>query len=382
MDASLVVPEEPRGRGPYAGWEVARNHDLSVVWFSELVGDITWTRAILVMEKTPTPEQTDRVTRIMPRVHRLCTDKTGMGSTIFETMDHRFPGKVEGITFTQATKESMATKTKRRMEKKRCRLPNDQAVWQSFRSVRKSTTALGQIRFDTASDKRNDHSDRRWSFALAESAVEQRPIYGLLEYWRQEAEKLKVGCGQGPSTGAEIAQERGRAQIKYAQDIGCFGAEKIPLEKDRTSKLRTRMVTEKPACCPKCQATSVARVAGKFRCGQCALQWGGGSGPRLPSRRDLVGWRSSGSRNLASIENRKSHTTPICWFLSFLRLCDYWTSKRRMFRCAFRVPLAFAFTHPPCFTLTERPTHCRSSTGLPLNLEGLPSASRAGGRDS
>ena len=38
-----------------------RRRDLSVVWFSELVGDITWTRGVLVMPKMPTPDQTARV---------------------------------------------------------------------------------------------------------------------------------------------------------------------------------------------------------------------------------------------------------------------------------------------------------------------------------
>jgi phage FluMu gp28-like protein len=146
-DPSIGVQEEPDGSGLYAGWDVARNRDLSVVWFSELVGHITWTRAILVMANVPTPDQTARVARIMPRVHRLCIDRTGMGLPIFETMDRLFPGKVEGISFTTATKETMATTAKRRMEERRCRLPNDQAIGQSFRSVRRSTTSLGQIRF-------------------------------------------------------------------------------------------------------------------------------------------------------------------------------------------------------------------------------------------
>lgn len=172
-DPSIVVPEEPNGSGLYAGWDVARNRDLSVVWFSELVGDITWTRAILVMANVPTPDQTARVARIMPHVHRLCIDRTGMGLPIFETMDRLFPGRVEGISFTTATKETMATMAKRRMEERRCRLPNDQAVWQSFRSVRRSTTSLGQIRFDAAHDQRCDHADRWWAFCLAEAAAER-----------------------------------------------------------------------------------------------------------------------------------------------------------------------------------------------------------------
>src|SRR2546421_11145547 len=146
--------EGPVGGGSLAGWAAARSGGLSVVWFNELVGDITWTRGVLVMPKMPTPDQTARVSEVMPRVHRLCVDKTGMGLPIFETMDRLFPGKVEGISFSQQAKETMATTAKRRMEELRCRLPNDQAVWQSFRSVRRSTTSLGQIRFDAAHDEK------------------------------------------------------------------------------------------------------------------------------------------------------------------------------------------------------------------------------------
>jgi hypothetical protein len=59
-------------------------------------------------------------------------------------------GQIEGISFNPATKETMARAAKRHLEEQRCRLPNDQAVWQSFRSVRRSITSLGQIRFDAA----------------------------------------------------------------------------------------------------------------------------------------------------------------------------------------------------------------------------------------
>ncbi len=174
VEPGLVVDENPQGSGLYAGWDVARSRDLSVVWFSQRVGDVTVTRGVLVMPKTPTPDQTARVSGIMPRVHRLCVDKTGMGLPIFETMDRLFPGKVEGITFTQQTKETMATKAKRHLEETRCRLPNDQAIWQSFRSVRKTTTALGQVRFDAARDY--DHADFWWAFCLAEEAAERPTV--------------------------------------------------------------------------------------------------------------------------------------------------------------------------------------------------------------
>jgi phage FluMu gp28-like protein len=146
------------------------------------VGDVTVTRGVLVMKNVPTPDQTAAVAKIMPRVHRLCIDKTGMGIPIFETMASQFYGKVEGITFTQQTKETMATQTKRHLEEHKCRLPetvivngrgDDQIVWQSFRSVRKTTTTLGQVRFDADYDDRSGHADYWWAFCLAEAAAQQ-----------------------------------------------------------------------------------------------------------------------------------------------------------------------------------------------------------------
>ena len=116
------------GYGTYAGWNIARNRDLSVVWFSDKVGDVTVTRGVLVMKNVPTPDQTEAVAKIMPRVHRLCIDKTGMGIPIFETMASQFYGKVEGITFTRQTKETMATQTKRHLEERKCRLPETVVV--------------------------------------------------------------------------------------------------------------------------------------------------------------------------------------------------------------------------------------------------------------
>lgn len=141
------------------------------------------------MSKMPTPDQTAMVAKIMPRVHRLCIDKTGMGIPIFETMDRMFPGRVEGITFTQQSKETMATQTKRRLEEHRCRLPetvivngrpDDEIVWQSFRSVRKTTSALGQVRFDVAHDDKYGHGDFFWAKCLAEAAVGQ-PVVNFAE---------------------------------------------------------------------------------------------------------------------------------------------------------------------------------------------------------
>jgi len=182
IQPGLIVDDNPRGSGLYAGWDIARNRDFSAVWIDERIGDITWTRAIMLMANVPTPDQTDRVGKLMPCVHRLCVDSTGMGLPIYETMARNWPGKVESVNFSTQTKEVMATTMKRRLEERKCRLPetvmvngrpDDQLIWQNFRAVRKTITGLGAIRFDAAHDQQQGHADVWWASCLAQAAAEQ-----------------------------------------------------------------------------------------------------------------------------------------------------------------------------------------------------------------
>jgi phage FluMu gp28-like protein len=157
----------------YAGWDIARNRDLSVIWLSELVGDVTWTRGVIEMRNTPTPDQIREARALMPLVRRMTIDRSGMGLVIFEQLDREFPGKVEGVQFTQPTKETMAVLAKRRMEEAKVRIPDDVNIRTSFSSVKRTQNALGQFRFDTEHDSRYGHADHWWAFCLAESAAQQ-----------------------------------------------------------------------------------------------------------------------------------------------------------------------------------------------------------------
>jgi phage FluMu gp28-like protein len=164
----------------YGGWDIARNRDLSVIWINELVGDVTWTRGVVEMKNTPTPDQIREARSLMPHLRRLVIDKGGMGLVIFEALEREFPGQVEGIQFTQQKKETMAVTAKRRMEELKVRLPDSNAIRQSFRSVKKSVNALGLTRFDAEHDARFGHADHWWAFCLAEAAAD-RPTYHLAE---------------------------------------------------------------------------------------------------------------------------------------------------------------------------------------------------------
>jgi phage FluMu gp28-like protein len=157
----------------FAGWDIARRRDFSVIWLSELVGDVTWTRGVLTLKNLPTPDQLREARSLMPLLRRMAIDQSGMGLAIFEQLAREFPGKVEGVQFTQAKKEAMAVHVKDRMEKRLLRLPDNDECRQSFMSLKRAVTATGLVRFDAEHDTRYGHADHFWACALAEAAAEQ-----------------------------------------------------------------------------------------------------------------------------------------------------------------------------------------------------------------
>jgi phage FluMu gp28-like protein len=195
VSADLEGLRQPSSGNLYAGWDIARNRDLSVIWINELVGDVTWTRAVIEMKNTPTPDQIREARSLMPNLRRLVIDKGGMGLVIFEALEREFPGQVEGVQFTQPKKETMAVMAKRRMEEFKVRLPDVNSVRQSFRSVKKSVNALGLTRFDAEHDSRFGHADHWWAFCLAEAAAE-RPTYHLAEVGKLVGRPVIAGAGQ------------------------------------------------------------------------------------------------------------------------------------------------------------------------------------------
>jgi phage FluMu gp28-like protein len=191
-DATGLVDDiEDKYDGLYAGWDIARNKDLSVVWFMQQLGDVSITRGILEMRNVPTPEQVRKVSALMRHIRRLCIDKSGMGLSMFETLEEKYgSSRVEGIQFTLGNKEALATHGKRRMEEHRVRIPDVDIVRHSFRSVKKTTTATGQARFDAEHDEKYGHADHWWAYCLAESAG-HNPGDGFMRWLQIKTDEKK-----------------------------------------------------------------------------------------------------------------------------------------------------------------------------------------------
>ena len=155
----------------YAGIDIGRKKDLTVLWVLEKLGDVFFTRLVLTLQNMTKGEQEKVlwpwVERIIASGGRVAQDYTGLGIGWGDDAQARF-GKYryENVSFTAQTKEALAYPVRGAMEDKRLRIPYDPAIRADLRSVTKSTTAAGNIRF-TAERTPDGHADRFWALALA-----------------------------------------------------------------------------------------------------------------------------------------------------------------------------------------------------------------------
>jgi phage FluMu gp28-like protein len=179
---SLSEVTGPLRGSMYAGFDVGRKHDLSVLWVVEQVGDVYWTRILRSFDRVNFSAQEGALNQLLsgPAVRRLCIDATGLGMQMSERLQERW-GKyrVEAVNFTAAVKSELAMPLRRLFEDKLIRVPMDDAVREDLHSVRKVMTAAGNVRFD-ADHGPDGHADRFWALALACHAAHQPVSAGVI----------------------------------------------------------------------------------------------------------------------------------------------------------------------------------------------------------
>ena len=181
----------------YAGFDVARTRDLSIIWLDEEQDNIYWTRAVIALRNQPFGVQRNVFFALMrlPQMRRACIDKTGLGADIAEKALEVFgPSRVEGIDFTPANKETMAIGIKQSFEDQKDRIPADHIIRQSIHSVKKTPTATGHFRFDADRTDTIGHADHFWAKALSVLARSKKsgPIH-IASRKRREAVDLTRG---------------------------------------------------------------------------------------------------------------------------------------------------------------------------------------------
>lgn len=183
----------------FCGIDVGRKRDLTSLTVLEKVCGIWLTRCRIDLQKVRFSAQEAIVYPWIEVCARTCIDQNGIGMQFTERAQERFGAhKVEGVTFTNQSKERMAYPLRSAFEDRAIRIPfGDDALIGDLRKIRKSTTNAGNVRFVADGDD-DGHADRFWSYALA-----------------VEAGSTPQSCGA-----ASVPQREGRARIRSRSGRG------------------------------------------------------------------------------------------------------------------------------------------------------------------
>jgi phage FluMu gp28-like protein len=97
---------------------------------------------------------------------KLLIDRNGIGLNLAENAEKAWPGKCEGVDFTNTNKTLWATEAKMLIQKKKTPLPPDRDIAYQIHSIKKTITAARNNVFDTARNEKH-HADKFWAWVLA-----------------------------------------------------------------------------------------------------------------------------------------------------------------------------------------------------------------------
>ncbi len=154
----------------WAGFDVGRRRDLTVLWLLGAGAGARATVAALTMRNQPFAVQHAVLFSVLglPDLRRACLDRSGLGMQLAEQATARFgEWKAEGVDFTGANKEALAGGLRRAVEDLQVRIPASPEIRNSLHSVKRIPTATGAFRFDAERSEATGHADHFWALALA-----------------------------------------------------------------------------------------------------------------------------------------------------------------------------------------------------------------------
>ena len=161
------------------GVDFGRTTDPTVCWTLERIGDILWTREVLLLRNMNTADQIEILHKRFQKATRVCLDYTGPGIGFgdlatkvygeFNPSGHQF-GKVENVTFTVNTKREMFPLLRRQFEAPtKLRVPISREVREDLHAMQQ--VVKGDSYNYWAPRTRDGHSDRCTALALAVRAA-------------------------------------------------------------------------------------------------------------------------------------------------------------------------------------------------------------------
>ncbi|MDR2812383.1 MAG: terminase family protein [Puniceicoccales bacterium] len=184
----------------FLGVDVGRTSDLTVFWLLASVGNELITRDVITLKNKSFSEQEGEFYKLLalPMLRRACVDQTGIGRQFAERAAERFGSyRVEGVTFTNSTKEQLAYLLRTIFEDRVIGIPSDEHIRADLRAIKREPTFAGNLRF-AAERTENGHGDRFWALALAIHAAQDMQFRRkahfehISHHWRME-KKLRLG---------------------------------------------------------------------------------------------------------------------------------------------------------------------------------------------
>jgi phage FluMu gp28-like protein len=158
---------DPDGEPPlYAGMDIGRSRDLSVIAVAAKVGDLLRVVRVEVLQRVPFAEQLAALMGILadPRVRRCCIDATGIGAMLAEEASRK-SSKAVPVTFTASSKGEMFQAMRRRFEDRAIAIPVSRDLREDLHAIERNVSAAGNISYSAARNA-DGHSDRASAIAL------------------------------------------------------------------------------------------------------------------------------------------------------------------------------------------------------------------------
>jgi len=163
----------------YAGMDIGRRRDLSVIWLDQKINNVLNPVAIFELKRQPYFVQMQVMHTLLARseLRRMCVDETGLGGQLVEgAQDIYGSSRVEGISFTPESKEALAVGLKQNFEDRGSIITATSTVRNSLHSVKKYATTTKHFRFDAERTEATGHADHFWAKALSVQAASSNVV--------------------------------------------------------------------------------------------------------------------------------------------------------------------------------------------------------------
>ncbi len=159
----------------FAGYDVGRKHDMSVLVVMEKDNKTVRWRGAVELRQTPFNEQSALLTSILKLgcLRRLSIDQSGLGMQLCEELVKKFGSKVEPVTMTAPVKESLASRILAYFQRGDLLIPNHRPLIDDLHSVARTVTTAGNVRY-AAPRESGSHADRWTALALALEAADSK----------------------------------------------------------------------------------------------------------------------------------------------------------------------------------------------------------------